>query len=189
MDVTRPTNELERLRVPASPLADRWEWARAQVRRLGGHRVWIGYNVRSSLLVDFRGLASPGSRLAQLAGRGKGSDALAFLFRFTAEACPVLARVHASRFLRPMDLGGGVLVWLGAAEDRASLAWLQALFAEAPTVDLKVDLVVAVGLHGSSAAVVPVLLRWSRGAEPPSVRAQAAEWLRHHLLQQTRRQS
>jgi hypothetical protein len=172
-------------RTNPSRLADRWEWARAQVRLLGGHSVWIGYNVRSSLSVDFRGLAPPGARF----GRDKGSDALSFLFRFTAEARPVLARVHASRSLRPVDLGGAVLVWLGAVEDGASLAWLQALFAETPTVDLKEDLVAAVGLHSSSAAVVPVLLRWSRGAEPPSVRAQAAEWLRHHLLQQTRRQS
>jgi hypothetical protein len=179
MLVTRPT-KLKSLRVPASRPADRWQWARDQVRLLGGHRVWIGYNVRSSLSVDFRRLAPPVARLAQPVGRGKGSDALSFLFEFTAEARPVLARVHASRFLRPADLGGGVLVWLGAAEDGASLAWLQALFGEAPTVDLKTDLVAAVGLHSSSAAVVPILLRWWRGAEPPSVRAQAAEWLRHH---------
>jgi hypothetical protein len=173
-------SELKSLRVSASGRADRWQWARDQVRLLGGHSVWIGYNVRSSLFVDFSGVASPGGRLAQLVGRGKGSNALSFLFRFTAEARPVLARVHASRFLRPADLGGGVLVWLGAAEDEASLAWLQALFAEAPTVDLKEDLVAAVGLHGNSASVVPVLLRWWRGAESPGVRAQAAEWLRNH---------
>jgi hypothetical protein len=54
------------------------------------------------------------------------------------------------------------------------------LFAEAPTVDVKEDLVAAVGLHGSSAAVVPILARWMTSAEPPSVRAQAAKWLGHH---------
>lgn len=165
---------------PARPLAERWDWGRAEAQRLGGRGVWIGYHVRSSLLVDLSGLASPGARLAQLVGKGEGSDALALLFRYTPGGRPLLARVVASSFLQPVDLGGEALVWLGAAEDLPSLARLQTLFAEAPTLDLKEHVVAAVGLHGSTAAVVPLLDRWSARAEPPSVRARAAVWLRHH---------
>ena len=162
---------------PARPLKERWEWARSEALRLGARAVWIGYHVRSSLLVDLRGLALPGPCLADLVGPGERSDDMAVLFRVTASG-PM--RVHVGGFLSPLDASGETLFWLGAAEDGASLTRLQTLFAEAATADLKENLVAAVGLHGSTAVVVPLLERWSAGSEPWNVRAEAATWLRHH---------
>jgi hypothetical protein len=162
---------------PTRPLQERWEWARSEARRLSARTVWIGYHVRSSLLVDLRGLALPGPCLADLVGPGERSDDMAVLFRFAANG-PI--RVHVGGFLSPLDTSGETLFWLGAADDGASLTRLQTLFTEAATADLKENLVAAVGLHGSTAAVAPLLERWSAGTEPWNVRAEAAKWLRHH---------
>jgi beta-lactamase regulating signal transducer with metallopeptidase domain/HEAT repeat protein len=175
---------------PTRPFAERWEWARAQARRLDGRRFWIGYRVRPSgtladaVYVDREtdvpdlgsGFVLRGVRLAQLVGDGADPNDVALLFRFSSGARPVLERVHVSSFFLPVQLGGGALLWLGAADDGASLARLQTSFAEAPTADLKQDIVAAAGMHGSD-AVGPLLERWLAGDEPPSVRAQAAEWL------------
>lgn len=179
---------------PVRPFEDRWEWARAEARRRGSGGVWIGYSVRRSLMVDIRGLALPGPRLTEIVGPAEGLDDLALLFRFAPATGPAagtieLARVHALGFLAPVDLDGEALLWLGVADDEASLARLQVLFAEARTAALREDLVAAVGLHGSTTAVVPLLGRWATSDEPYNVRAEAARWLRHHRPQPTRRRS
>jgi beta-lactamase regulating signal transducer with metallopeptidase domain/HEAT repeat protein len=175
---------------PTRPLAERWEWARAQARRWDGRRFWIGYSVRpSATLADAvyvdrepdvpglgNGLVLRGVRLAQLVGDGADPNDVVLLFRFAASGRPMLERVQVSSFFLPVQFGGGALLWLGAADDGASLARLQTSFAEAPTPDLKEDIVAAAGMHGSD-AVRPLLERWLTGDEPPSVRAQAAEWL------------
>ena len=152
---------------PTRPLSERWEWARAQARQLGGRAVWIGYNVRSSLMPDFHGSALPGARLAPLVGQAEGAGAMALLFRFTAGARPVLVRVHAGSFDAPVELGGEALVWLAAADDAASLSQLKALYAEAATADLREELLIAARLHGRTAGVVV----------PPKGRAHTPNWL------------
>jgi hypothetical protein len=172
---------------PGRSLEQRWDWARAEARRLGVRAAWIGYYVRSSLLVDLRGLALPGPQLAELVGLGERPDDLAVLLRVPAGGPPLarhgstgLQRVHVGGFRAPVDLGEEPLFWLGMAEDGASLARLEQLFTESSSAALKEDLVAAVGLHGSSAVVVPLLQRWSVSTERPNVRAEAAKWLRHH---------
>jgi hypothetical protein len=173
---------------PTRPLEERWEWARAEARRLGAGEVWVGYSVRSSLLVDLRGLASLGPCLADLVGPGERSDDMAVLTRLAARGRPgrgrtrtgEATRLHVGGFLAPFDVGGGTILWLGYAEDGASVARLQTLFGEASTGALQEDVVAAVGLHGSTAAVVPLLERWSGVTEPWNVRAEATKWLRHH---------
>ena len=130
---------------PARPLADRWDWASAQARRLGARRFWVGYSVHRTAASQHRAPAD------------REPDVLAL----------------------PEDFGGGALLWLGAADDDASLHWVQALFAEAATRDLKESLIAAVGLHASTGSVVPILERWLQGEERASVRAEAAEWLGH----------
>src|SRR5439155_1536100 len=123
-----------------------------------------------------------GVPLAPVIADSGDEDDLALLFRFRARGPgrPTLETVRVTSLVLPVDLGRTPLVWLGPADDGASLARLQALFAEAPTADLKEDLVTDVGLHGSSRAVVPLLDGWLRGDVPSEVRAQAAEWLGHH---------
>jgi len=179
---------------PARPLADRWDWASAQARRLGTRRFWVGYSVHGRAVSEhptsldgerrvtgredggFRGV-----RLAPLVGAREDADDIAFLFRYTtrADGRPVPTRAHVSSLALPVEFGGGALLWLGAADDDASLHWVQALFAEAATRDLKESLIAAVGLHASTGSVVPILERWLQGEERASVRAEAAEWLGH----------
>src|SRR5207244_746664 len=179
---------------PARPLADRWDWASAQARRLGTRRFWVGYSVhgratsehptsldRERRVTGREDAGFRGVRLAPLVGAREDADDIAFLFRYTtrADGRPVPTRAHVSSLALPVDFGGGALLWLGAADDDASLHWVQALFAEAATRDLKESLIAAVGLHASTGSVVPILERWLQGEERASVRAEAAEWLGH----------
>src|SRR6266702_5213932 len=154
---------------PARPLAERWDWARHQAQQLGGRSFWVGYSVH------------PPAGGARGGGDSAGADDIALLFHFRESEGrpPVLQHVQPTSFLLPVDFGGAPLLWLGPADDRASLAQLQALFAAAPTTDVKEDLIAGVGLHGSSDAVVSLLGRWLAGDARASVRAQAAEWLGH----------
>ena len=183
---------------PARPLSERWDWARRQAQQLGGRSFWVGYSVHpptgsarggaadraGDLQAESRGGGEGGlrgDRLARLVGDRAGDDDIALLFDFRESGGrpPVLRRAQPTSFLLPVDFAGAPLLWLGPADDRASLAQLQALFAAAPTTDLKEDLIAGVGLHGSSDAVVPILGRWLAGDARASVRAEAAEWLGH----------
>src|SRR5437870_5909374 len=183
---------------PARPLSERWDWARRQAQQLGGRSFWVGYNVHpptgsarggaadraGDLQAESRGGGEGGlrgDRLARLVGDRAGDDDIALLFDFRGSGGrpPVLRRVQPTSFLLPVDFAGAPLLWLGPADDRASVAQLQALFAAARTTDLKEDLIAGVGLHGSSDAVVPILGRWLAGDARASVRAEAAEWLGH----------
>src|SRR6266566_1574413 len=96
---------------PARPLADRWDWASAQARRLGTRRFWVGYSVHGRAVSEhptsldgerrvtgredggFRGV-----RLAPLVGAREDADDIAFLFRYTtrADGRPVPTRAHVS---------------------------------------------------------------------------------------------
>ena len=192
---------------PTQPLSQRWEWARAQARQLGRRTFWIGYTVqrpawlehsmyvdretdvtgqditiRGRLFGDFQGFAFRGVRLAPLVGGGD-SDDIVLLFGFNAPSPsgqPALVRVHVASFYLPTDFAGRTLFWLGAADDVQSLPVVEGLFAATRQPELREDIVAAVGIHGSSDAVVPILLRWLTGSEPTDVRAQAAEWLGFH---------
>jgi len=184
---------------PAHPLARRWDWALGRGARLGGG-FGIGYRVqqpsgsprqrsekhhaeRSHQESDEPGAGGfQGVPLAPVIADSGDEDDLALLFRFRARGPgrPALERVRVTSLVLPVDLERTPLVWLGPADDAASLTQLQGLFAQAPTADLQEDLVTDVGLHGGSRAVVPLLDGWLRGDVPSAVRAQAAEWLGHH---------
>src|SRR5207237_519475 len=105
---------------PARPLADRWDWASAQARRLGTRRFWVGYSVHGRAVSEhptsldrerrvtgredagFRGV-----RLAPLVGAREDADDIAFLFRYTtrADGRPVPTRAHVSSLALPVDFG------------------------------------------------------------------------------------
>ena len=190
----------------AQPLAQRWDWARTQARQLGKRTYWIGYqitrpewlehsvyidrgtevlgeNIRISghLFGDFHGLAFRGVRLAPLTGT-TDSDDIAMLFGFSVDrsGSPVLTHVHVASIYLPMDFRGRTLLWLGPAADNQSIPLVEGLFPATQPADLREDLVSAVGIHGSSSAVVPILVRWVNSREPTDVRTQAAEWLGFH---------
>lgn len=191
---------------PTQPLAQRWEWARTQARQMGRRSYWIGYRIAppawlehsvyvdregvvtgqnitlsGRLFGDFEGFAFRGVRLAPLVGGGDSDDIL-LLFGFTDQGGrgPALVRVHVASFYLPMDFAGRTLFWLDDGEDAQSIPIVEALFAATPQSKLREDVMAAVAIHGSSSAVVPILVRWLTGDEPTSVRAEAAEWLGFH---------
>jgi len=191
---------------PSQPLAQRVEWARTQARQLGKRNYWIGYRVlrpewlehsvyidrgtdvvgqditiRGHLFGDFQGFMFRGVRLAPLTGMSD-SDDIAILFGFSTDqgGKAILTRVHVASAYLPVDFRGRTLIWLGTAPDAQSLPLVEAMFASTPQAELREDIVAAVGIHGSSDAVVPILIRWLNGREPTDVRAQAAEWLGFH---------
>ena len=191
---------------PSQPLAQRWDWARTQARQLGKRSYWIGYQItrpdwlehsvyidRGSEVVgenitisgrlygDFQGLAFRGVRLAPLTGT-IDSDDIALLFGFSPDRSGnlTLTHVHVASIYLPMDFRGRTLLWLGSAPDNQSIPLVEGLFPSTQSADLREDIVSAVGIHGSSGAVVPILIRWLTSREPTDVRAQAAEWLGFH---------
>ena len=190
----------------AQPLAARWDWARSEARRLNRRIYWIGYKVArpewlehsvyidretdvtgqditisGHLFGDFQGFVFRGVRLAPLVGGGD-SDDIALLFGFSTDAGgrPILTRVHVASFYLPTDFAGRTLFWLGSADDAQSVPLVEGLAAATARSELREDIVAAVGIHGTSAIVVPILLRWLNGRDPTDVRAQAAEWLGFH---------
>lgn len=190
---------------PQTALTARWEWAEREAARLGAAKYWIGYTVRppaslerlvymdpvtivsgdgismsGRLFGDFRGLRFPGVPLGPLVGDSDPKN-IALLFEFRGGAgAGRLTRVHASSFPLPVDLGGHSLIWLGAGDDPASLTLVERLYSAAATTDLKEQLVDALGIHGTSALVVPALERHMAAAEPARIRAHAAEQLAMH---------
>jgi len=184
---------------PAQRLAQRWDWALERGARMG-RGFWIGYRVRQATATgqhrsekphrerhdEWRGEPGAGGfrgvPLAPVIADSGDEDDLALLFRLRTRGPgqATLESVRVTSLSLPVDLERAPLVWLGSADDAASLTRLQALFAAAHSADLREDLVTDVGLHGSSRAVVPLLDGWLRGDASAGVRAQAAEWLGHH---------
>jgi len=191
---------------PSQPLAQRWDWARTQARQLNRRMYWVGYTIKrpawlehsvyvdrgmevtgqnikisGRLFGDFQGFIFRGVRLPQLTG-GHDSDDIAVVFGFRSDQSGKvsLAHVHVASFYLPMDFRGRTLLWLGDATDAQSLPIVEALFTATPQPELREDVVSAIGIHGSSEMVVPILLRLLSSREPTDVRTQAAEWLGFH---------
>ena len=191
---------------PSQPLGQRWDWARAQARQLGKRTYWIGYqiarpewlehsvymdrgtevigeNVRFTgrMYGDFQGFRFRGVRLAPLTGT-TDSDDIGILLGFTSDQSgkAVLTHVHVASVYLPMDFRGRSLLWLGKATDAQSIPLIEGVFASTTYAELREDIVAAVGMHGSSDLVVPILIRWLTSREPTDVRTQAAEGLGFH---------
>lgn len=193
---------------PAQPLSQRWDWARAQARQLGKRAYWIGYTIARpewldhSVYVDrgaevkgdnitisgrmhgnFQGLMFRGVRLGPLTGT-QDADDIVLLFAFTAtpSGAPTLAHVHVASAYLPVDFRGRSLLWLGSATDAQSLPLVESVLSATTNPELREDVVSAIGVHGSSSAVIPILVRLLAPAsrEPDAVRSQAAEWLGFH---------
>ncbi|HJU67760.1 MAG TPA: HEAT repeat domain-containing protein [Gemmatimonadaceae bacterium] len=186
---------------PSRPLAERWAWAESQARRLDRRTYWIGYRIArpawlehmvyidrevgvtgsditisGRMFGDFEGLRFRGARLPSLLG-ARDSDDIAMVFGFGGDG---LVRVHIASFNLPIDLASRTLFWLGDAADAESIPVVQRLMGATRQRGLREDMVGAVGIHGSSELVVPILVRWLTGTDRSEVRGQAAEWLGFH---------
>src|SRR5256885_8372502 len=129
---------------------------------------------------NFQGFMFRGVRLAPLTGAGD-SDDIAMLFGFTDQGGkPVLTHVHVASAYLPVDFRGRALLWLGNATDAQSLPLVQDVFATTSIPDLREDVVSAIGIHGSSSPVGPILVKLLTSREWEDVRSQAAEWLGFH---------
>jgi HEAT repeat protein len=84
-----------------------------------------------------------------------------------------------------VDLRSQPVFWLGAAESSQSLELLDKLYARARTIDLKEDLVAAVGVHDASPAVVGWLTARVDSGDPDEVRANAAERIAWHPIRES----
>jgi len=190
----------------SQPLAQRWDWARTQARQRNRRMYWVGYTIKrpswlehsvyvdrrlevtgqnitmsGRLFGDFQGFMFRGVRMARLTGNNDSDDiVILFGFRTDQSGKVALSDVHVASFYLPMDFGGRTLFWLGDASDAQSLPIVEGLFAATPQQELREDITSAIGIHGSSDLVVPILLRLLTSHEPTGVRAQAAEWLGFH---------
>jgi HEAT repeat protein len=196
-------SEVIRHPTPSAPFAERWEWARAEAKRRGLARYTVGWTVeppagvngfvyvgrldggvagrdiritgRMTSVGSFDGFHVPGVQLAPLVGGGDGHD-VSLLFTFGRE----LEQVQLASLALPVNLGGRALLWLGAADDAASLAVVRRLHADAPNGELRQDLTAAIGVHRSDELVVPALADILRSRADDDVRSQAVEWLAWH---------
>jgi beta-lactamase regulating signal transducer with metallopeptidase domain/HEAT repeat protein len=142
-----------------------------------------GINLRGRIVSfgDFEGFNVPGVKLAPLVGGGMPDDvAVLFLYTVGQGGRPVLARVHASSLALPVDLEDRPVMWLGQGSDAESVPLVRRLYDEAPRAELREDVVAILGVHSTSALVVPHLVGWVDGREPDDIRVQAIEWLGRH---------
>src|SRR5213594_2368249 len=124
---------------PAQPLARRWDWALERGARMGGG-FCIGYRVQQAAMKEHRSEKhhrerhdersdEPGAGgfrgvpLAPVIADSGDEDDLALLFRYRARGPgrPTLETVRVTSLVLPVDLGRTPLVWLGPADDGASL--------------------------------------------------------------------
>lgn len=189
-------------------LAERWTRAWALARRQKFAQFWIGYAVSGdadrhgwlyfdrhspiatadgSILsghMRFKGepgnLVFGGVRLDTLV-RNRPPDDILILYGFVVRnGRAALDRVHMGNVIFPVRFARRAVIWLGDAEDAASLALARDLYGQTASMDLKQDVVAIAGAHEQSSMVVPVLRQWLEGNEPEGVRAEAAEWLGEH---------
>jgi HEAT repeat protein/beta-lactamase regulating signal transducer with metallopeptidase domain len=192
-------------------LSERWDWALDIARGEDFAAYWIGYAVgynpslegwirvkqsrthvgggtymSGRFMGNLRGFSLPGVDLGTLVGnRPANHTALFFGFDPDGRGRSRLAQVYVSSFGLPVDLDGLPLVWLADAEDSESIGLVRGLYDEAEAIRTKDMLVSAVGIHGDSRAVVPVLIGWLEGNEPDDVRDDAADWLGYHPTQES----
>jgi HEAT repeat protein len=184
--------------------AERWRWAEQRARSLGSSRYWIGYlvagdptgrnmyytdretPVRSGTstfmgrmrIGDSNGLIFSGSALAPLVGNHARTSTAIFLQFDKSGGADRLRRVHVGSFAFPVYFGGAPAIWLDSATDAESVAKLRALAVNERTLEVRRDLVSAVGVHRDANVALPPLIDWLNSRdEPDAVRREAAEVL------------
>src|ERR1041385_3247949 len=102
---------------------------------------------------------------------------VAVLFHFSGSGTSEPDRVRISNLNLHVEMDDEPLLWLGGASDGESLAFLKALFTSSQGIDIRKEMVTAVGLHAPSEAVFSFLRDVLNSSDAPRVREQAAFWL------------
>jgi beta-lactamase regulating signal transducer with metallopeptidase domain/HEAT repeat protein len=188
----------------AGSFAERWRWAEQRGRSVGSSRYWIGYlvagdptgrsmyysdrdtPVRSGSATfmgrmrigDSNGLIFTGASLAPLVGNHSRTSTAIFLQFERSGGADRLRRVHVGSFVYPVYFAGAPAIWIDSATDAESVAKLRALAANERSLEVRRDLVSAVGVHRDANVALPPLIEWLNSRdEPEGVRREAAEVL------------
>ena len=188
----------------AGSFAERWRWAEQRARSLGSSRYWIGYlvagdpsgrnmyysdretPVRSGnstfmgriRIGNARDLIFTGSALPPLVGNHAPTSIAIFLQFERAGGDDRLRRVHVGSFTFPVYFGGAPAIWLDSATDAESVAKLRSLATSDRPLELRRDLVSAIGVHRDANAALPPLIGWLESRnESDALREEAAEVL------------
>ena len=187
----------------AGSFAERWRWAEQRARSLGSSRYWIGYlvagdpsgrnmyysdretPVRSGnstfmgriRIGNARDLIFTGSALAPLVGNHAPTSIAIFLQFERSGGDDRLRRVHVGSFTFPVYFGGAPAIWLDSATDAESVAKLRSLATSDRPLELRRDLVSAIGVHRDANVALPPLIGWLQSQESDALREEAAEVL------------
>jgi beta-lactamase regulating signal transducer with metallopeptidase domain/HEAT repeat protein len=186
--------------------AERWRWAEQRGHSLRSSRYWIGYLVAGDVtgrdmyysdratpvrsgtstfvgrihVGDPTNLEFSGTPLAPLVGNHAPTSIAIFLQFDKAGSGDQLARVHVGSFRFPVYFEGAPVIWLDSATDAESVAKLRALVANTQSLEIRRDLVSAVGAHRDVNAALPSLIGWLESAgQAEGIRREAAEALGH----------
>jgi HEAT repeat protein len=174
-------------------IGQRWAWAVAEARSRGYRRFWVVYAFDRPVGAQQQYLSdSDGVNIDEFTFRGTplrsvlGVDpaergTIAVLFHFgSASGDEAIDRIGHRSMTIPMNFGGDPVLWLGSAADVESVPWLDGVRARMQLPKLQVEVVEAIGLHPTSALVLPVLDRLLTSEGSEVVRAEAAEGLEYH---------
>lgn len=103
--------------------------------------------------------------------------ALLFFVSRNSSSTHVIQKINECTMELTFNLKDKPLFWLGTYGDDESIRRLKEVFGEATTVDLKKDLVEAIGIHQHSRDAFPFLSNLLTGQESDDVRAKAAFWM------------
>ncbi len=96
---------------------------------------------------DSNGLIFTGSALAPLVGNHARTSTAIFLQFDRSAGVDRLRRVHVGSFVFPVYFGGAPAIWIDSATDAESVAKLKTLAANERTLEVRRDLVSAVGVQ------------------------------------------
>jgi beta-lactamase regulating signal transducer with metallopeptidase domain/HEAT repeat protein len=175
---------------PDDALAERWAWALDDARSRNRRVYWIGYRFAYPLRPNQRHLSDSdgisidridwnGITLGEALGVGV-DDGIAVLVRYRTGGNALPDRITHRSVNAPMDFGGAVVYWLGAAGDAESVRWIDSLQQRIRTMSLRSELVEALAMHRTATIVLPVLERLLGSDPDRQIRAEAAEGLEHH---------
>lgn len=103
----------------------------------------------------------------------EGPDAVAILFRV---ANNVVEKVHVYSISCALDAGGLPFVWLSGVPAPASISYLEALIAKAPSTHVSNSAIFAISQHDGPEAL-DALIQTARTGSSPHIRGQAIFWL------------